>query len=74
MLLNTHQSHGTEHKEPLFPKERRLSVALWSPWYNGLWDKQTREKQRTNLDGTNRILGALGIWMSGRETKGGSDS
>ena len=28
-----------------------------------------QRKQRTNLDGSNRILGALGIWMSGRETK-----
>ena len=74
MLLNTHQSHGTERKEPSFPRERRLSVAPWCPWYNGLWDKQTREKQRTSLDGSNRILGASGIWMSGRETKGGSDS
>ena len=33
-----------------------------------------RKTKKTNLDGNNRILGPLRLWMSGRETKGGSDS
>ena len=51
-LRKTHQSRGTERKEPSFLQrataERCIVVMcrLGRSWYRGLWDKKTRERNK----------------------------
>ena len=46
----------------------RLKIDSAESWDRGLWDKKTRErKKEPTFDRCKRILGTLGLWMSGRD-------